>query len=154
MPAGSSRIKVDRVNGQLVAEPPGMPRMSGEAGKVNRPLRGVMLALQTIRRPAAPKSSAISISATRCSKCEDRSGRAQGNDDEGVLNVSVGLPERVLRIDETTEARLTEVMREHGWPGFDVAGLDGAASPILQHVSAETQSKVVPLVEQRFAQAG
>jgi hypothetical protein len=72
--------------------------------------------------------------------------------DKGALAVSQELNERMRRTDEATEARLKEIVLEHGWPGLDLVSLDGssAASTMLQHVSAETQRTILPLVEAGF----
>lgn len=72
--------------------------------------------------------------------------------DKGSANVSPDIQERMSRIDAETDAILSAIIREHGWPGLDKVGLDGttAASGMLQHLSAETKKKTLPLVEAGF----
>lgn len=62
------------------------------------------------------------------------------------------LLEQMKSIDAETDAWLKEVVRERGWPGSDLVGLDGAsaASTMLMHVPAETQNQMLPRVEAAF----
>jgi hypothetical protein len=62
------------------------------------------------------------------------------------------LEERMKSIDAETDVWLKEIVREHGWPGSDLVGLDGAsaASTMLMHVPPETQNHMLPLVEAAF----
>jgi hypothetical protein len=62
------------------------------------------------------------------------------------------LQKRMRSIDEETEAFLKQAVRRHGWPGIDVAGLQGsgAASTMLMHVGKKTQKQMLPMVEAAF----
>lgn len=72
--------------------------------------------------------------------------------DQGMDNIRPGLQDRMARIDAQTETRLAAIVREHGWPGIDMVGLDGsdAASVMLQHVGPGLQKESLPLVEAAF----
>lgn len=72
--------------------------------------------------------------------------------DKGAADVTPEMEGRLSKVDAQTQARLAAIIREHGWPGLDMVGLDGteAASTMLQHVGAETQKKALPLVEAAF----
>jgi hypothetical protein len=72
---------------------------------------------------------------------------------EGMEDVAPELQDRMNKVDAETEARLAAIMREHGWPGLDMVGLEGtaAASAMLQHVGPEMRKKALPLVETAFS---
>ncbi|MDQ2639823.1 MAG: hypothetical protein M3Y79_04500 [Pseudomonadota bacterium] len=72
--------------------------------------------------------------------------------DQGMENVAPEMQERMNNVDAQTELHLAEILREHGWPGLDVVGLDGsnAASVMLQHAGRELQRQAMPLVEAGF----
>lgn len=56
---------------------------------------------------------------------------------------------RMAAIDAGNTARLQEIVEEHGWPGSDLVGLDGArgAFLIVQHATHDVQKALFPLVE-------
>lgn len=72
--------------------------------------------------------------------------------DKGAANIAPETKDQLNKVDAQTEVRLAAIVREHGWPGLDMVGLDGtdAASTMLQHIGAETQKKALPLVEAAF----
>ena len=56
---------------------------------------------------------------------------------------------RMAAIDAANTARLQEIVEEHGWPGSELVGLDGArgAFLIVQHATHDVQKALFPLVE-------
>jgi hypothetical protein len=71
---------------------------------------------------------------------------------EGMASVSPETQAQLEAVDRETEAMLSSIVREHGWPGLNMVGVDGtqAASTMLQHASGETAKRTLPLVEAAF----
>ena len=59
------------------------------------------------------------------------------------------LVSRMAAIDDRNTTRLRAIVDEHGWPGSDLVGRDGAESAflVLQHASHPVQKEMFPLVE-------
>jgi hypothetical protein len=57
--------------------------------------------------------------------------------------------DRQAVLDRTNQARLKEIVAEHGWPGVKLVGLSGADAAFLiaQHADLKTQSNYLPMVE-------
>ena len=68
---------------------------------------------------------------------------------EGPGTPSPELLSRMVAIDAANTARLQDIVEEHGWPGSDLVGLDGARSAflIVQHATHDVQKTLFPLVE-------
>ena len=68
---------------------------------------------------------------------------------DGVTTPSPELLSRMAAIDAGNTARLQGIVEEHGWPGADLVGLDGARSAflIVQHATHDVQKALFPLVE-------
>ena len=69
-----------------------------------------------------------------------------------ITKRSPELDERMKSIDAETDVMLRKIVGKQGWPGTDLAGLDGAsaASTMLMHVPPVTQKQMLPLVEAAF----
>ena len=67
----------------------------------------------------------------------------------GAATPDPELLSRMAAIDARNTARLQAIVEEHGWPGPDLVGTDGAgsASLLLQHASHDVQRALLPLVE-------
>jgi len=61
--------------------------------------------------------------------------------------------ELVLPLDQANTARLREIVAELGWPGHELAGVDGAHAAwlLVQHAPAEFQEECLPLLENAVA---
>ena len=61
------------------------------------------------------------------------------------------LAARMSRIDAADRARLKQIIRQYGWPGFDLAGTDGEAAAfiIVQHSDEDRafQERCLPLIQ-------
>jgi hypothetical protein len=57
--------------------------------------------------------------------------------------------DRQAVLDRTNQARLKEIVAEHGWPGVRLVGLGGADAAFLiaQHADLKTQSHYLPMVK-------
>lgn len=68
---------------------------------------------------------------------------------ENPVAPSPELLSRMAAIDAANTARLQEIVEEHGWPGSELVGLDGARSAflIVQHATHDVQKALFPLVE-------
>src|SRR3984885_6083754 len=64
--------------------------------------------------------------------------------------------ELVPPLDQANTARLREIVAELGWPGHELAGVDGAhaASLLVPHAPAEFQEECLPLLENAVARGG
>ena len=67
----------------------------------------------------------------------------------GVAAPSPESLSRMAEIDARNIGRLQAIVEQHGWPGADLVGLDGAESAflVLQHASHAVQKELFPLVE-------
>ena len=61
---------------------------------------------------------------------------------------------RMASVDAGNIARLQAIVEQHGWPGSDLVGLDGAegAFLVLQHASHAVQKELFPLVEAGYGE--
>ena len=67
----------------------------------------------------------------------------------GVAAPSPETLSRMAEIDARNIGRLQAIVEQHGWPGADLVGLDGAESAflVLQHASHAVQKELFPIVE-------
>lgn len=59
---------------------------------------------------------------------------------------------RMSAIDAQDTARMREIVRQHGWPGPGLVGMDGteAAFLLVQHAEHSFQEEMLPLVEKAY----
>ncbi|HTT51102.1 MAG TPA: DUF6624 domain-containing protein [Streptosporangiaceae bacterium] len=59
----------------------------------------------------------------------------------------------VAPIDRANTARMRQIVAEHGWPGYALAGPDGAHAAwlLVQHAPAGFQEECLPLLEEAAA---
>ncbi len=67
----------------------------------------------------------------------------------GAATPNLELQSRMSAIDARNTARLQAIVAEHGWPGADLVGTDGAGGAflILQHAAQDVQKALFPHVE-------
>lgn len=67
----------------------------------------------------------------------------------GVTAPGPEILSRMAEVDARNLVRLQAIVEQHGWPGSDLVGLDGAegAFLVLQHASHAVQKDLLPLVE-------
>lgn len=129
-------------------------RLSGKR-KARGPLRGLLIRMERHGAPQSGRGELIGNLYLRRALIDmlkmDQAVRMKMIN-EGVVDIAPETQDQLNKVDAQTEARLAEIMREHGWPGLDMVGLDGtgAASTMLQHVNAEIQKNALPLVEAAF----
>jgi|GEM_PF-924489 len=70
----------------------------------------------------------------------------------GVTNVDAALQGRMTAIDSANTARMKEIVKQYGWPGPELVGVDGteAAFLLVQHAEHEFQKQMLPLVERAY----
>ena len=70
----------------------------------------------------------------------------------GVTTPRPEILSRMAEIDARHTTRLQAIVEQHGWPGSDLVGLDGAegAFLVLQHASHAVQKELFPLVEAAY----
>ena len=68
---------------------------------------------------------------------------------DGATTPNPELLSRMAEIDAGNTARLQDIVEEHGWPGADLVGLDGAGGAflIVQHATHDVQKALFSLVE-------
>ena len=71
-----------------------------------------------------------------------------------LIQAGVGTPDPVLEsrmaaVDARNRTRLRAIVEEHGWPGTDLVGTDGAGGAflVLQHAPYDMQKELFPQVE-------
>jgi hypothetical protein len=59
----------------------------------------------------------------------------------------------IAPVDRANTARLRQIVAEYGWPGYALAGVDGAHAAwlLVQHAPAEFQEECLPLLEDAVA---
>ena len=70
----------------------------------------------------------------------------------GVTKMDAALQGRMTAIDSANTARMKEIVRQYGWPGPELVGVDGteAAFLLVQHAEHEFQKQMLPLVERAY----
>ena len=55
----------------------------------------------------------------------------------------------IAPVNRDNTARMREIVADHGWPGYALAGVDGAHAAwlLVQHAPAEFQEECLPLLE-------
>lgn len=55
----------------------------------------------------------------------------------------------IAPVDRANTARMRQIVAEYGWPGYALAGVDGAHAAwlLVQHAPAEFQEECLPLLE-------
>jgi hypothetical protein len=59
----------------------------------------------------------------------------------------------IAPVDRDNTARMRQIVAEYGWPGYALAGVDGAHAAwlLVQHAPAEFQEECLPLLEDAVA---
>jgi|SRR5580700_9967958 hypothetical protein len=59
----------------------------------------------------------------------------------------------IAPVDRANTARMRQIVAEYGWPGYALAGVDGAHAAwlLVQHAPAEFQEECLPLLEDAVA---
>lgn len=59
----------------------------------------------------------------------------------------------IAPVDRANTARMREIVAEHGWPGYALAGMDGAHAAwlLVQHAPDQFQEECLPLLEDAVA---
>lgn len=88
----------------------------------------------------------------------ERVGRDQAIRNEligsGVMHPDPKIEARMTEIDSANTARMKEIVKQYGWPGPELVGVDGteAAFLLVQHAEHEFQKQMLPLVEKAYRQ--
>lgn len=88
----------------------------------------------------------------------ERVGRDQAIRNElirsGVVHPDPKIEARMTEIDSANTARMKEIVKQYGWPGPELVGVDGteAAFLLVQHAEHEFQKQMLPLVEKAYRQ--
>jgi hypothetical protein len=72
----------------------------------------------------------------------------------GVKNLDAAFVSRMTEIDSANTERMKEIVKQYGWPGPELVGVDGteAAFLLVQHAEHEFQKQMLPLVEAAYRQ--
>ncbi|MEO8314627.1 MAG: DUF6624 domain-containing protein [Pseudomonadota bacterium] len=122
---------------------------------VSGPLRGLLIRVEMRGTQLSGRGEAIGNLGLRRTLIDmlkiDQAVRMEMID-KGMENIAPEMQDQQSKVDAQTETRLAAIVREHGWPGLDMVGLEGtaAASVMLQHIGPEMQKKSLPLVEAAF----
>lgn len=70
----------------------------------------------------------------------------------GVTHPDAKIEARMMEIDSANTARMKEIVKQYGWPGPELVGVDGteAAFLLVQHAEHEFQKQMLPLVEKAY----
>ena len=73
---------------------------------------------------------------------------------KGVTNIDASLAVRMTGIDSANTARMKEIVKQYGWPGPELVGVDGteAAFLLVQHAEHAFQKEMLPMVEAAYRQ--
>lgn len=73
---------------------------------------------------------------------------------KGVTHPDPKIEARMIEIDSDNTARMKEIVKQYGWPGPELVGVDGteAAFLLVQHAEHEFQKQMLPLVEAAYRQ--
>jgi len=73
---------------------------------------------------------------------------------KGVSNIDPSVADRMTEIDSANTARMKEIVKQYGWPGPELVGVDGteAAFLLVQHAEHAFQKEMLPLVEAAYHQ--
>lgn len=88
----------------------------------------------------------------------ERVGRDQAIRNEliksGVMHPDPKIEARMTEIDSANTTRMKEIVKQYGWPGPELVGVDGteAAFLLVQHAGHEFQKQMLPLVERAYRQ--
>jgi hypothetical protein len=71
---------------------------------------------------------------------------------KGVTHPDAALEARMAEIDSANTARMKELVKQYGWPGPELVGVDGteAAFLLVQHAEHAFQEQMLPLVEAAY----
>lgn len=71
---------------------------------------------------------------------------------KGVKSLDAALVGRMTDIDSANTARMKELVKQYGWPGPELVGVDGteAAFLLVQHAEHAFQKQILPLVEAAY----
>lgn len=71
---------------------------------------------------------------------------------KGVKNMDAALVARMTDIDSANTARMKEIVKQYGWPGPELVGVDGteAAFLLVQHAEHAFQKQMLPFVEAAY----
>lgn len=72
----------------------------------------------------------------------------------GVRHPDPKIEARMSEIDSANTERMKEIVKQYGWPGPELVGVDGteAAFLLVQHAEHEFQKQMLPLVEKAYRQ--
>jgi len=72
----------------------------------------------------------------------------------GVTHPDAKIEARMAEIDSANTARMKELVKQYGWPGPELVGVDGteAAFMLVQHAEYAFQKQMLPLVEAAYRQ--
>jgi hypothetical protein len=73
---------------------------------------------------------------------------------KGVTKIDASVAARMTEIDSANTARMKEIVKQYGWPGPELVGVDGteAAFMLVQHAEHQFQKEMLPLVETAYRQ--
>ena len=71
---------------------------------------------------------------------------------KGVKKLDAAVLARMTDIDSANTARMKELVKQYGWPGPELVGVDGteAAFLLVQHAEHAFQKQMLPLVEAAY----
>jgi hypothetical protein len=71
---------------------------------------------------------------------------------KGVTTPDSVLAARMAAIDTRNTKRMLEIIKQHGWPGPELVGLDGGAAGFLmvQHAELQVQQALFPLADRAY----
>jgi hypothetical protein len=93
-----------------------------------------------------------------CKELLERYARDQAIRNEmiskGVTKIDASVAARMNEIDSANTARMKEIVKQYGWPGPELVGVDGteAAFMLVQHAEHQFQKEMLPLVEAAYRQ--
>jgi hypothetical protein len=109
------------------------------------------------RTPQSTTTDSVSLPALRQELLE-RLDRDQAIRNEliknGVTHPDPKIEARMTGIDSDNTARMKEIVKQYGWPGPELVGVDGteAAFLLVQHAEHGFQKQMLPLVETAYRQ--